>query len=175
MCGILYKRGAVNTSYRDRYFILEEGRLFYFKNSKALQAISYIDIEHSYIRNMGGDLTFDIVTPGRTYYLSAPDFENKMQWLLALELYSKVARDNRLIANAEEQIKAQEQSTSEKNLVLQCDLVPVSASSEDMMAMQDETPPTPMSVDSLIDMRYLADLSNSPASLGVVKSLERFE
>jgi hypothetical protein len=42
--GYMEKRGATNTAWRDRWFVLQDQKLFYFKTHQHTKAITYIPL-----------------------------------------------------------------------------------------------------------------------------------
>ncbi|KAL9644936.1 hypothetical protein ABK040_004430 [Willaertia magna] len=110
--GTLQKMGEINKSWKERYFILEDDKLFYYKNLETNKAIAYIPLSDAYVRVSNEYFPkvpcFEIVTCQRIYKLLANNFETMKSWMLCIQNYSKVAIENNLIRQAEQNIKTKE-------------------------------------------------------------------
>jgi hypothetical protein len=50
MSGQLHKMGVVNRSWKERWFVLSDKKLFYYKNQKSTNMIHFISLESAYVR-----------------------------------------------------------------------------------------------------------------------------
>lgn len=50
MSGRLQKMGVVNKSWKERWFVLSDKKLFYYKNQKATNMIHFIQLDGAYVR-----------------------------------------------------------------------------------------------------------------------------
>ncbi|KAG2378402.1 hypothetical protein C9374_008545 [Naegleria lovaniensis] len=120
MSGVLCKMGEVNKSWKERFFILEDDKLFYYKNNEATKAIAYIPLNDAYVRvspEFYPKLAcFEIVTAQRIYKLQAANFELMKTWIHHCQTFSKISMENELIRQADIQICATEAAYSKKLL-----------------------------------------------------------
>lgn len=108
MSGMLLKMGQVNKSWKERFFILEDDKLFYYKNHDAVKAIAYIPLNDAYVRvspeYYPEFASFEIVTCQRIYKLQAANFELMKTWIQHCQTFSKITMENELIRQADIQI-----------------------------------------------------------------------
>ncbi|EFC50023.1 predicted protein [Naegleria gruberi] len=120
MSGILFKMGEVNKSWKERFFILEEDKLFYYKNSESSKAIAYIPLNDAYVRVSPEfypkQACFEIVTSQRIYKLMAANFELMKTWIHHCQTFSKISMENELIRQADIQIHDVESGLTKKAL-----------------------------------------------------------
>jgi len=112
MSGVLSKMGEVNRSWKERFFILEEDKLFYYKNSESTKAIAYIPLNEAYVRVSPEFYPkmacFEIVTCQRIYKLQASNFDLMKQWIQHCQNFSKIGVENELIRQVDVQIHQSE-------------------------------------------------------------------
>ncbi|XP_064405850.1 myosin-10-like isoform X2 [Halichondria panicea] len=85
--GWLAKTGSNNKGWKDRYFRLKNGKLYYYKDSKTDSSLSDIDLFNSTsIENAPGKKGhgIDIHMPGRVYNLSAENKDDCDDWTAVL-------------------------------------------------------------------------------------------
>jgi len=95
--GFLTKRGAENKGWRKRWFILTNGKLYYFENQKSqkakgvieLESCAITDITPSYFRKEKRFFCFQISCDARTYYLSAVNEVEVAEWIDVLKKETK--------------------------------------------------------------------------------------
>lgn len=120
MSGVLCKMGEVNKSWKERFFILEDDKLFYYKNNEATKAIAYIPLNDAYVRVSPEFYPrlacFEIVTAQRIYKLQAANFELMKTWIHHCQTFSKISMENELIRQADIQICTTEAAYSKKLL-----------------------------------------------------------
>jgi len=106
--GYLLKRGEVNKSWRVRWFVLQDDKLFYFKSPDQEKAIAFIPLDNAVVRisteNNGKEFCFEIITKHRIYQLVAKSHTDMVEWMKALSVQTILHAENELISQAEEMI-----------------------------------------------------------------------
>jgi len=106
--GYLLKRGEVNKSWRVRWFVLQDDRLFYFKSPEQEKAIAFIPLDNAVVRisteNNGKEFCFEVVTKHRVYQLVAKSHTDMVEWMKSLSIQTILHAENELINQAEEMI-----------------------------------------------------------------------
>lgn len=93
--GWLAKTGSNNRGWRERYFILSDGKLSYYKSEKEDTALGYIDLKECFeVTRTNGRKGFglDLQVPGRVYNLSLKSEEEQDDWITAINLSLDTAR-----------------------------------------------------------------------------------
>jgi len=81
--GFLMKRGAINSNFQTRYFVLKAGKLSYFEAPKDTTSRGTIDLKGAKLHiDLSNELK--IVTPSRTYVLRAQTNTERDDWLNAM-------------------------------------------------------------------------------------------
>mmetsp|Transcript_44341 Transcript_44341/g.86785 ORF Transcript_44341/g.86785 Transcript_44341/m.86785 type:complete len:540 (+) Transcript_44341:37-1656(+) len=96
--GYLDKRGKRNKAWRERWFVLQNGCLYYFKSHTRNNAISHIPLADAAVRQYtepgkSRDFLFEVVTSSRIFSLKALTFEDMMTWLQVLRQHSASRED----------------------------------------------------------------------------------
>jgi hypothetical protein len=123
-CGMLKKLGQYRQAYKDRWFVLQADKLWYFKTQEQARAITYIPLRDAVIKDSNDRpkrfgaalmqqsnsklLTFEIITQERVFELVAPTPEEKKRWLQLLQEQTKLQVENDKIAFAEAEIEQHE-------------------------------------------------------------------
>src|SRR5688500_14534883 len=85
LCGYLRKMGAVNKSFKERWFVLKGNRLYYYKTMDSPRPISYISLNECHIRVSPEwypqFACFDVVTSQRVFQLIAPTSNDMKLWM----------------------------------------------------------------------------------------------
>ncbi|XP_047133517.1 pleckstrin homology domain-containing family H member 2 isoform X1 [Hydra vulgaris] len=82
--GWLYKQGGIIKNWKKRWFVLNEGKLNYFKRQEAMnrKPNGQIDLEMvSKISKSGDLLSIELTTPLRTYHIAADTLSEADSWL----------------------------------------------------------------------------------------------
>eukprot|EP00808_Paulinella_micropora_P032030 g49832.t1 len=95
--GYLEKRGKRNTAWRERWFVLQDRKLYYHRARDGPQ-ISFIPIHEAVIRLFPGqDTVFSIDTKLRIYFLRARNRDEAHQWIKELNRHTDVVEENERI------------------------------------------------------------------------------
>lgn len=91
--GYLEKRGKRNKAWRERWFVLQGGSLYYFKNHTKTNAISNIPLADASYRQCEGTIKgrvylFEVITSTRIFQLKASSQEVLVSWMTALKQFS---------------------------------------------------------------------------------------
>ena len=107
--GYLMKQGRINTGWRQRWFVLEGEKLWYYKNHSDSKPISYIPLRDSVVReakkSSSQRLCFEVVTKSRVFCLSCTSRADMQAWITALAARTELATENNLIVEAELEIE----------------------------------------------------------------------
>eukprot|EP00800_Vazella_pourtalesii_P016872 TRINITY_DN4978_c0_g1_i3.p1 TRINITY_DN4978_c0_g1~~TRINITY_DN4978_c0_g1_i3.p1 ORF type:complete len:102 (-),score=24.53 TRINITY_DN4978_c0_g1_i3:134-439(-) len=87
--GYGYKRGAINTDWKKRLFVLNQKSLTYFKGGKSIPSgsIGLNNVQH--ISEIQKDNVFKLFTPGRVYEIRLDSQADAVAWVEALNQASK--------------------------------------------------------------------------------------
>ncbi|KAI6659009.1 Diacylglycerol kinase eta-like [Oopsacas minuta] len=87
--GYGYKRGAINTDWKKRLFVLNQKSLTYFKGGKSIPSgsIELNTVQH--ISDIQKDNIFKLFTPGRVYEIRLDSQGDAVAWVEALNQASK--------------------------------------------------------------------------------------
>jgi len=130
-CGLLKKLGDVNRTFKERWFVLQKDKLWYFKTQQSPKAITYIALKDAVIREASTDknrrtsvvnafrpsersLSFQIVTQDRVYELVAPSREQRHAWLTLLQQQTQLQVDNGEIDQIDVMIEEHELRAAEE-------------------------------------------------------------
>lgn len=131
-CGMLKKLGQYRQAYKDRWFVLQGDKLWYFKTQDQARAITFIPLRDAVIRDSNDRrrsafgaalpnfnasskvLTFEIITRERVFELVAPSAQDKKEWLGVLLQQTKLQLENDKIDAAEALIQQHELSLAER-------------------------------------------------------------
>eukprot|EP00667_Euglena_gracilis_P031133 EG_transcript_44496 len=106
------KLGQHHKSWKERWFVMENGRLAYYKSKDMDRPIADIPLHDSYCRlsreYYPQRYCFEVVTPARVYQLIAKSQDIMTMWMEHLSRYSLVAQDNEVIIREEELISQME-------------------------------------------------------------------
>uniref|UniRef100_A0A7S2FKY6 PH domain-containing protein n=1 Tax=Haptolina brevifila TaxID=156173 RepID=A0A7S2FKY6_9EUKA len=92
--GWLVKQGGLVRGFKKRYFVLQQGLLYYFKSDQSTSPQGTVLLESVQVRaaskaEAGRHHAIAIQTPaGRTYMLAATSAEECSMWVVALEAQS---------------------------------------------------------------------------------------
>lgn len=84
VCGHLEKQGEKHKRWKRRWFLLNEGMLYYFSEVPEFVPVATISLNAAAVSKKD-DLLLDIHTPNRVYHLRAMDKELWEEWLSALQ------------------------------------------------------------------------------------------
>jgi len=106
--GYLYKRGEVNKSWKARWFVLQDDKLYYFKHPNQGKPINAIPLDQVVIRLCpelsGKEHAFEVVTRQRIFQLCAKSRTDMLEWMKNLSSHTVLPSENELINQAEEMI-----------------------------------------------------------------------
>ena len=105
--GRLYKAGALNKAWKDRWFVLVGSKLYYFKHKDVKQPQGTIRVDQAYIRvspDHTQTLCFEIVTSQRVYQLIATVRSDMFKWMEVLMAASSVSKENLIFRTLENNI-----------------------------------------------------------------------
>jgi len=131
--GFLHKQGALNKMWKQRFFVLKNFKLFYYKTEQSAkpQGIIPLDDNTKIIVNTTPVQSFNAAVPHvlsithhhhRVYHLAAADERTIAEWATALrnavDAYSKLGGDPSQLAQlqAHEQQQAQEQQAQQQEI-----------------------------------------------------------
>lgn len=89
--GYLSKLGARHKAWRERWFVLQGDKLFYFKSRSSASSISYIKVSEAYVKPCMEDdgrpskYIFQIDTKDRLYFLKSKSSREMTNWLTMLK------------------------------------------------------------------------------------------
>eukprot|EP01062_Namystynia_karyoxenos_P075289 TRINITY_DN72506_c0_g1_i1.p1 TRINITY_DN72506_c0_g1~~TRINITY_DN72506_c0_g1_i1.p1 ORF type:complete len:232 (+),score=44.60 TRINITY_DN72506_c0_g1_i1:95-790(+) len=123
--GQLLKLGAVNKTWKERWFVLvsprqgdkdraaqHQAQLYYYRTHDARQPQGVVNIATSVIRESQeyspNVFAFEIVTHTRIYQLVCPSHTEMVKWISVLTACSHIAVDNRQFDELEEAIRQAE-------------------------------------------------------------------
>eukprot|EP00455_Lapot_gusevi_P028190 TRINITY_DN299_c0_g1_i4.p1 TRINITY_DN299_c0_g1~~TRINITY_DN299_c0_g1_i4.p1 ORF type:complete len:397 (-),score=74.86 TRINITY_DN299_c0_g1_i4:1146-2336(-) len=121
-CGYIEKRGQRNTAWRERWFVLQGDKVYYFKSHTHNKAITFIPLADSVVREAPGrkkrEFMFEINTKQRIYQLRAKSHADMMSWIRDLQKATTVNLENDAIDEAERMIENAEyaSATADENL-----------------------------------------------------------
>lgn len=97
-CGYLEKKGARNKSWRERWFVLQGDKLFYFKTHEHTSSISNIPLADSRVRESHNrrpqEYVFEIDTKSRIFFLRARSYSLMMEWIKCLQRSTSMEEEN---------------------------------------------------------------------------------
>jgi hypothetical protein len=107
--GYLLKKGEINKSWRLRWFVLQDDKLFYFKTSEQSKPIGFIPLDQTVVRKTTmesevKEFCFEIITKNRIFQLAAKSKNDMMEWIKVLNTHTILHTENELIHQAEEMI-----------------------------------------------------------------------
>jgi hypothetical protein len=86
--GVLHKAGEINKSFQQRYWVLMDHTLYYFKDSVKAQTnaspAGFIPLDNckvEIVEKPVRQFSFELMTPSRTYLLSADSQQSLEEWL----------------------------------------------------------------------------------------------
>jgi len=111
--GYLLKKGQLRTSWKCRWCVLCDDKLFYFKSEAAASTpnnkLGFIALGYSVIRSctedVGKDFCFEIVTEERVWKLVAGAHQEMVDWIQSLVPRTMLQGENDLIKAAEHEIR----------------------------------------------------------------------
>eukprot|EP00731_Ephydatia_muelleri_P027934 Em0019g807a len=82
--GVMYKRGRINTDWRQRLFVLNGKQLAYFKGGRHAPSgiIEIKDIRT--VTTMAEDGSFQVILPTRTYDIRGDTKQIGQEWIAAI-------------------------------------------------------------------------------------------
>eukprot|EP01125_Pyxidicula_operculata_P020930 TRINITY_DN7878_c0_g1_i2.p1 TRINITY_DN7878_c0_g1~~TRINITY_DN7878_c0_g1_i2.p1 ORF type:complete len:146 (-),score=1.89 TRINITY_DN7878_c0_g1_i2:52-489(-) len=112
--GWLYKQGVINSKWRQRWCVVNNNRLYYFKEKHDTKAQGHIKLEHSVIRTCLDEVKeankdvycFEIITKERVWLLAARTHQDMNDWIQSLQPQTTLNSENDLIKQAEISIKS---------------------------------------------------------------------
>jgi len=116
--GYLEKKGPREKEFRMRWFVLQQGKLFYFKNhlSSPLKPISSIDLRHAIVTGVEGSSLFSLKTPDKAYMLKAETPGDVSEWARHVRKHSDVYAENNEFAKLDRSIEATEQAVATSDI-----------------------------------------------------------
>ncbi|GAB5369669.1 hypothetical protein AAMO2058_001425100 [Amorphochlora amoebiformis] len=95
-CGYLEKKGSRDNAFRMRWFVLQQGKLYYFSNhrSSVYKPISSIDLRTAVARGVKGSREFFLQTTDKSYHLKAETAGDVSEWVRHVKAISSVYREN---------------------------------------------------------------------------------
>eukprot|EP00735_Rhodelphis_limneticus_P014986 TRINITY_DN9112_c0_g1::TRINITY_DN9112_c0_g1_i1::g.18218::m.18218 TRINITY_DN9112_c0_g1::TRINITY_DN9112_c0_g1_i1::g.18218 ORF type:complete len:180 (+),score=11.67,sp/Q9ST43/PH1_ARATH/41.23/3e-26,PH/PF00169.24/4.8e-23,PH_11/PF15413.1/5.1e-08,PH_3/PF14593.1/1.3e-08,PH_9/PF15410.1/0.00014,PH_8/PF15409.1/0.0023,PH_6/PF15406.1/0.015,PH_6/PF15406.1/1.9e+03 TRINITY_DN9112_c0_g1_i1:30-542(+) len=87
--GWLTKQGGIIRNWKERWFILTDSQLVYFKDKDAIQPQALINLKQcTSIKGaeelLQKDYSFQLQTPDRTYFFLASSEQDKTEWINAI-------------------------------------------------------------------------------------------
>eukprot|EP00164_Ancoracysta_twista_P005891 GFYU01008105.1.p1 GENE.GFYU01008105.1~~GFYU01008105.1.p1 ORF type:complete len:130 (-),score=30.00 GFYU01008105.1:357-746(-) len=112
VCGMLWKKGDMSKRWRERWFVLQDDKLWYYQSQTHAKAVGHIPLALCVVRESKdrcdfGHL-FEVVTNQKVYELVASQYSDMTMWMRAISHQTALATENELIAEAEERICQQE-------------------------------------------------------------------
>lgn len=109
--------------WRDYYFVLFEGALFYYKDSKSTTPTGFITLRYAAVeiqpaRLARGEYVFNVVTPCRTVVCKTKHPVALSEWISALEqtaAQQAQKHQTQTQMNKQQQTKEQQQANDKKN------------------------------------------------------------
>lgn len=111
--GLLEKRSKARDTWRERWFVLQDDKLWYCKPQDNERHLSYIPLSSAVRCEMDGDRTFSLHHHHRVYVLRAPSPEEAIGWMEAIIGRQSLMTANDLFAMAETNVCAEERWTAE--------------------------------------------------------------
>eukprot|EP00696_Hemimastix_kukwesjijk_P010840 gnl/Hemi2/23644_TR7934_c0_g1_i1.p1 gnl/Hemi2/23644_TR7934_c0_g1~~gnl/Hemi2/23644_TR7934_c0_g1_i1.p1 ORF type:complete len:207 (-),score=66.91 gnl/Hemi2/23644_TR7934_c0_g1_i1:40-660(-) len=106
--GYLLKLGHVRKSWKQRWFVLRDDKLFYFRTRESPSPLNCIDLQDTSVRKSANreksQFSFEIVTKKRAYTLVAGNADEMTRWMRALSIQTSLVVENALMARAETEI-----------------------------------------------------------------------
>eukprot|EP01060_Flectonema_neradi_P021545 TRINITY_DN2925_c5_g1_i1.p1 TRINITY_DN2925_c5_g1~~TRINITY_DN2925_c5_g1_i1.p1 ORF type:complete len:170 (+),score=22.86 TRINITY_DN2925_c5_g1_i1:65-511(+) len=105
--GPLYKLGALNKAWKNRWFVLVGSKLYYFKHKEVKQPQGTIRVDQAYVRvssDQSQPCCFEIVTSQRIYQLTATSRSDMNKWVEVLMSASTISRENSMFQYLEDTI-----------------------------------------------------------------------
>lgn len=99
--GTLEKRGAINTQWKERIFVLAENQLAYFRlGESGSHYRGVIPLNGAVVASLPeqGEGVFSVVSPQRTYFLRASAKDEAEQWVVQINHEQRVTADARATA-----------------------------------------------------------------------------
>jgi len=89
--GFLTKQGGIVKSWRRRWFVLQEGYLYYYKNKGDQEYAGVVPLEgcrvNTATKKTGKSHAFEVCTPERVYYLFADTHAGMEGWMAAIRAF----------------------------------------------------------------------------------------
>uniref|UniRef100_A0A6B2LQV5 PH domain-containing protein n=1 Tax=Arcella intermedia TaxID=1963864 RepID=A0A6B2LQV5_9EUKA len=108
----MLKKGQYNTAWKMRWCVVQEEKLYYFKEKEYFNQKNYlgfIPLQQAVVRTSTDDVQrefcFELITKDRIYKLVASSHEEMTGWIQALQPQTQLHSENDVIRKAEEQIK----------------------------------------------------------------------
>lgn len=104
--GYLQKRGQVNRSLKQRWFVLLDRKLYYAKGPDQ-KPIDCIPLDQAVIRPAvedTSDFAFEIVISARVYFIVAASQQDMLEWIKLLSQQTRLNKENHFIEQAEDMI-----------------------------------------------------------------------
>ena len=98
--GFMTKQGAKRKNWNERWFVLKNGRLYYFKKRQLNEKpAGVIELKRAIIisypsQKPSDDFKFNIVTPFRTWYLDTKSISECNEWMSVCRSVANVRSDD---------------------------------------------------------------------------------
>jgi hypothetical protein len=143
--GFLWKRGELNRAWQQRWCVLVDTTLWYFKSKDASVPLKGIKLDQCVVRQTDAEsatrpLAFEIVTKQRAFLLAADSRDALHKWLEELALCTSLQSENLLIERAENLIR-QEMRAKRLAIVEQIDRKRTSANESMTSSVASEIAP----------------------------------
>eukprot|EP00467_Chlorarachnion_reptans_P022657 CAMPEP_0114536058 /NCGR_PEP_ID=MMETSP0109-20121206/28783_1 /TAXON_ID=29199 /ORGANISM="Chlorarachnion reptans, Strain CCCM449" /LENGTH=570 /DNA_ID=CAMNT_0001719737 /DNA_START=240 /DNA_END=1952 /DNA_ORIENTATION=- len=117
-CGYLEKKGPRDSNFRMRWFVLQQGKLFYFSNhrSSPMKPISAIDLKEAIVTGTEGSNEFRLLTPDKAYHFLAESPGDVNEWVRHVRKHSNTYDENDELLAIEESIAETEGRAAEADI-----------------------------------------------------------
>lgn len=178
--GFLWKRGELNRAWQQRWCVLVDTTLWYFKSKDASVPLKGIKLDQCVVRQTDAEsatrpLAFEIVTKQRAFLLAADSRDALHKWLEELALCTSLQSENLLIERAENLIR-QEMRAKRLAIVEQIDRKRTSANENESMTSSvasEIAPATATATTSAASGAAAAATADSVAGTAVVAAAPR--